>query len=247
MRYVSLYRVPCCFVALVALMTVASAQIVQPPYDGDYQVVDLGAVPDLPGPNGGLAFLPGDPDVLIIGGQANEASGMLYRVRVIRGVDGHIDGFSGPASLYADGAFNDGGVSFMSSGVLFLARYPTNEVAQIPPGGTTITRIVDLAALGVAESPGGLNFIPTGFPGAGSLKLASWLDGGFYTLQLDPMGAGTHNVAAATRETSIPGGPEGFIYVPAGSPRFADNGEMLVSDWSDNSISVYTIDAEGSP
>ena len=234
-----------CVVGLLATAP-ASAQLVQSPYDDHYVVVDLGTVPGLPSPNGGLTFLSGDPDTLIIGGGANEAFGMLYRVQLVRDVDGHVTGFSGSATLFAEAPFNDGGVSYGPSEVLFLSRFPTNELGQIPAGGTSIARITDLAAMGVAESPGGLSFVPTGFPGEGSLKLASWSDGGFYTLQLGPMESGTFGVISVSRDAEIAGGPEGFVYVPQGSPRFADN-EMLVSDWTDNTISVYSVDNAGNP
>jgi hypothetical protein len=236
------------FVALTVVLaaTTVQAQSVVPPFDSDYTLVDLGPVPGLPASNGGLTFPPGRDDLLLIGGEANQASGTIYAIQVVRDLEGHITGFAGTATPYADGAYNDGGVVFGPEDVLFLARYPNNELGQVMSGSSFTAKVVDLAALGVTESPGGLGFVPDGFPGAGELKVASWSDGGFYTLSLAPDGMGTYHVLSASRETNVPGGPEGFIYVPHGSPRFADN-QMLVSEWSGDRISVYDVDAGGNP
>jgi hypothetical protein len=114
-------------------------------------------------------------------------------------------------------------------------------------GSTSTDKVVNLGALSVAQSPGGLNFVPTGFPGEGALKLASWADGGWYTLDLAPDATGTFDVMSATLVTLIPGGPEGFVYVPAGSPQFASYSSMLVSEWSDGNIVAYDIDPDGNP
>jgi hypothetical protein len=245
MRSVAEMRLVVALTVVLAATTV-QAQSIVPPFDSDYTLVDLGPVPGLPASNGGLTFPPGRDDLLLIGGEANLASGTIYAIPVVRDLEGHITGFAGTATPYADGEHNDGGVVFGPDGVLFLARFPNNEMGQVMSGSSFTAKVVDLAALGVTESPGGLGFVPDGFPGAGELKLASWSDGGFYTLILAPDGMGTYDVLSATRETSVPGGPEGFIYVPHGSPRFTDN-QMLVSDWSDDSISVYDVDAGGNP
>src|SRR5687768_18005892 len=52
-----------------------------------------------------------DFNTLIIGGTANEAPGALYSVPLVRDAFGHITGFGGAASFYADAAFNDGGLT----------------------------------------------------------------------------------------------------------------------------------------
>jgi hypothetical protein len=224
-----------------------NGQSVEPPYDTDYTLVDLGSVPGLPLPNGGLTFMPGDPDTILIGGEANFTSGMLYTIHVARDAELHITGFVGTATVFAEAPYNDGGVAYGPGGVLFLSRFPENEMGQIPPGETTAQKVVDLSLAGVDESPGGLNFVPLGFPGAGALKLVSWADGRWYTLQLEPDGAGTWDVVTATVQTQIGGGPEGFVYVPAGSPQFPDFSAMLVSEWSAGEIAAYIIDGNGDP
>ncbi|HKQ61636.1 MAG TPA: MopE-related protein [Candidatus Polarisedimenticolaceae bacterium] len=228
----------CCFV---------HAQTVAPPFDADYVVVDLGAVPGLPPPYGGLTFTLDDPDTLLIGGAANTDAGVLYAVTVVRGLDQHITGFSGTAVSFAAAPFNDGGVAFGPGGVLFLARYPNNEIGEVAPGSVTTDKVVALGALGVAPSPGGLGFVPAGFPGAGDFKLVSWSGGEWSTLALAPDSSGTYDVTAASLDTQIVGGPEGFAYVPPGSPQFPDFTQLLVSEYSSGSIAVYDVDAAGNP
>jgi len=234
--------------ALALLVGVpAAAQVVDPEFDSDYTLVDLGAVPGLPSPSGGLTFALDDPNTLLIGGEANYPEGNLYSITVIRDAESHITGFSGTAAFHGNAPYIDGGVAFGPQNVLFLSRFPMNELGQTMLGSTTTDKVISLASMLVAESPGGLNFVPTGFPGAGELKLASWQDGGWYTLDLEPDNTGTFNLLSATLVTHVPGGPEGFVYIPAGSPRFADYSSMLVSEWSDGNIAVYDVDANGNP
>src|SRR5438045_143310 len=45
---------------------------------------------------------------------------------------------------------------------------------------------------------------------------------------------------------TLPGGPEGFIYVPLGSPLFPLQ-SMLVSEYSSGNVVTYTTDANGNP
>jgi hypothetical protein len=78
------------------------------------------------------------------------------------------------------------------------------------------------------------------------LKLVSWSGGEWYTIDLVPDGRGTYDARGARRATSLPGGPEGFAYVVAGSPLFPAHG-LLVSEWNGNQISAYEVDARGDP
>jgi hypothetical protein len=221
--------------------------VIQPPFDDNYTCRDLGSVPDLPPDYGGLTFKFDDPNTILIGGAANTADGKLYAIGVVRDAANHITGFTGTATVFADAAFNDGGVVYGPGNVLFLARWPANEVGQTKPGSTSTDKIISLDPLGVTPSPGGLNFVPTGYPGAGQLKLVSWEGGEWYTLAFTADGVGTFDLTAATLETTIIGGPEGFIYVPPGSPDFTDFNSMLVSEWSDGNIAAYQLDANGDP
>lgn len=235
---------------LTAFVTVASAEAattVVPPFDADYTLVDLGPVAGVPTNYGGLTFLPGDPNTIIIGGAANGSAGKIYRIGVVRDIGGHITGFADTAVLYCDGGNNDGGVVFGPGNVLLLARYNQNELAQLKPGSTTFDKVTSLTPLGVASSIGGFNFVPAGFPGAGQFKMVSYNAYTWYTVPLTPDGAGTFTVGTATLGPTLVGGPEGFIYVPPGSPRFTDYQAVLVSEYQGGAVVAYTIDVNGDP
>ncbi|HET7874950.1 MAG TPA: PEP-CTERM sorting domain-containing protein [Methylomirabilota bacterium] len=225
----------------------AIAITIEPPFDTVYTFTDLGSVPSLPPEYGGLTFKPADPNTLLIGGAGNTAAGRIYEVGVVRGAGNHIVGFSGPATMLGFGAFNDGGVVFGPGGVLFLARWPNNELGQVKPASLVEDKITDLGPLGVVASPGGLEFVPAGFPGAGQFKLVSWPGGEWYTLTLAPDGSGTFDITSATLETTIVGGPEGIVYVPPGSPLFAAFDSMLVAEWTAGNVVAYSLDANGDP
>jgi hypothetical protein len=100
--------------------------------------------------------------------------------------------------------------------------------------------------LGIAVSTGALNFVPPGYSGAGQFKISSWSGGQFYDVTLAPDGSGTYNLTAATLMVTLPGGPEGFVYVPLGSTLFPSQ-SMLVSEYSSGNVASYTIDAGGNP
>ena len=251
-------------VALAATASWAGAQVIQPPYDTVYTLTDLGPIANLPTPYGGLDFLSGNPNAIVIGGAANTASGQLFTVNLIRDAQNHVIGFNGGATLFSDGAFNDGGVVFGPGGVLFYTRFPTNEVGEIKPGSTITDKIVDLTALGIlgpmstaslkrlhapagaASSVGALNFVPSGFPGAGQLKIVSYDTANWYTAAYSSDGSGTYNITSAVLNTTIQGGPEGFIYVPPGSPVFPAN-SMLVSEYDNDVVTTYQFNASANP
>jgi len=66
-----------------------------------------------------------DPYALLIGGAANSQNGALYEVEITRDEDCHITGWAGsPIEVFAEAAYNDGGVTYGPEGVLFLARWP---------------------------------------------------------------------------------------------------------------------------
>ncbi len=233
--------------AVVLTASPADAQTIQPPFDVNYTLNNLGPVPGLPTPYGGLTFLLGDPNTLLIGGAANTAAGEIYSIGVVRDADNHVIGFSGTATFYCDGAYNDGGVDWGPDDVLFLARWPVNEIGQVEWGSTDADKIVDLDPLGVTGGgPGALTFVPPGQPGAGSLKICSWSGGQWYDLTFSPDGTGTYDITAADLRTTLPGGPEGFIYVPTGSPDFSVP-SVLVSEWSANNVAAYEVNGSGDP
>lgn len=236
----------------------AQAQVLGADFAADYTVTDLGSVTGLPALYGGLTFA--DNNTLLIGGNANTEPGRIYSVGVARDSANRITGFSGTASLYRGpasmiGEFNDGGVVFGPGGVLFTSRWPVNQLGQTRPGSTDEDKIIDMAALGIADSHAALNFVPAGFGGAGQVKLVSWGGGEWYSGTLTPDGLGTYDLAGLTHvdlDTATPaidglhGGPEGFTYVSGLNPGFGVN-SMLLSEFSAGTVTVYSMDANGDP
>lgn len=232
---------------LAAAPSAARAQRLVPPFDVAYSLADLGSPPGVPAPLGGLTVEAGTTDRLLVGGAANDASGALYEVPVTRDAAGHITGFSGTATRFADAGYNDGGVTYGPGGVLVLARWPTNELGQTKPGSTITDKIIDLEPLGVASSLASLAFVPPGRPGEGRLKLASWSGGEWYDAGVAADGSGTYDLVGVTQvpDSTVPG-IEGFAYVPPGSPQFAAP-SLLASEYSSDVVTAYEVDAAGNP
>jgi len=226
----------------------AVAQTIEAPFSSGYSVTDIGAPPGVPARLGGLTLKAGTTDRLLIGGEANGAGGALYEVGLVRDGSGHITGFSDTATRFADAANNDGGVIYGPGGVLFLARWPLNQLGQTRPGSTTTDKIIDLTALGVTSSLASLQFVPSGQPGAGSLKMASYGGGQWYDAAVVPDGSGLYDLANVTPipASTLPGGPEGFVYVPSGSRQFS-RPSLLVSEYAADQIAAYAVDGNGDP
>jgi hypothetical protein len=226
----------------------AVAQTVEAPFSGAYSVTDIGAPPGVPARLGGLTLKAGTTDRLLIGGEANQAGGALYEVGLVRDASGHITGFADTATRFADAANNDGGVIYGPGGVLFLARWPVNQLGQTRPGSTTTDKVIDLTALGVASSLASLQFVPSGQPGAGSLKMASYGGGQWYDADVVPDGAGLYDLANVRpiAASTLSGGPEGFVYVPPGSRSFS-RPSLLVSEYAADQIAAYAVNDDGDP
>jgi hypothetical protein len=241
-----------CLVVLVMFAAVAFLPVsglavtVAPFYAGSYTAIDLGSAPGVPPLYGAVLLQAGDPNTLLIGGNANNAPGALWAIGVSRDAGNHITGFTGSATKFADAAYNDGGAQYGPGGVLFLARWPVNQIGQTLPGSTVTDKIVDMAPLGVASSAAALGFVPAGFPGAGQLKLVSWSGGQWYTLTYSPDGTGTYDITSATQNTTLGGGPEGFAYIPLGSPLFTVP-SLLQCEYSAGKVATYELDANGDP
>jgi hypothetical protein len=218
------------------------------PFAGSYSLADLGPPPGVPTRLGGLTLKAGTTDRLLIGGEADGANGALYEVRVVRNASGHITGFAGTATRFADAAYNDGGVAYGPGNVLFLARWPVNELGQTKPGSSATDKVIDVAPFGVASSLVSLGFVPPGHPGAGRLKLASYSGGEWYDAGVAPDGSGTYNLVGVTAVpgSTLPGGIVGFVYVNAGSRQFGGP-SMLVSEYAADGVAAYAVDGNGNP
>ena len=230
------------------LPSAAAAQELAAPFDSSYSLRDIGTPPGVPARLGGLTLKAGTTDRLLIGGLANEAGGALYEIGVTRDGGGHITGFSGTAARHADAANNDGGVVYGPGGVLFLARWPNNELGQTKPGSAVTDKVVNLLPLGVSSSPGAILFTPQGQPGAGSFKLSGYSDGQWYDADVVPDGTGTYDVVnlRAMPGIVLEGGPEGIAYVPSGSPQFGSP-SVLVSEYRAGNVAAYEVNANGDP
>lgn len=236
----------CSLAACLMLATSALGQTVNPPFDDDYSVTDLGIVPGVPTPYGGMVFARDNPNVLLIGGAANTPTGAIYSIGLTRGGDGRITGFSGTATLLSTAPGIDGGLAYAFNGTLIFTGFPTNVIGQILPGDATPARITDVTTIGITSSVGSLLFVPPGNPGAGLFKVMSYNASEWYDVDLVDDGGGLFTLAAATLRATTEGGTEGAFYVPPCSAGFFVR-SMIVSEWDADRVATYAIDANGDP
>src|SRR5436190_11678494 len=216
----------------------------------DYSCVDLGTVPGVPFGWGGLTLKYDDPNTLLMGGHANRPEGRIYQIGVTRDADRHITGFTGMATVYPTanstiGQNNDGGVVFGPENVLFVTRFPNNQLEQSKPGSTDPDKVTNLSLIGIDSSPGSIGFVPSGFPGAGSMKIVS-TGGEWYQCDFVSDGHGTFEVVSAVLRATLADTPEGIVFVPPGSPVFPAN-SVLINNWSSGKIVTAPLDANGDP
>lgn len=234
-------------VALLALaIGGAYAQVIDPFYAGNYSYVSLGNVPSLPPSYGGLTLKAGDPNTLLIGGTANSVNAQIYEVGLIRDANQHIIGFSGPATAWGPAPQIDGGLTYGPGGVLFATTYANNTLLQYKPGSNSPDKVINLNDFGIASSTGSIAFVPSGFGGAGRMKIVSYSSSNFYDVTFTPDGNGTYDLGLATLTANVGGGPEGVAYVPTGSQLFGTP-SMLVSEWGTGRISAWDVNANGDP
>ena len=231
--------------------TGAGSAVLATAFRADYSCVSLGSIAGVPTSYGGLTLKYDDPNTLLIGGTANQASGRIYQVGVVRDVNGHITGFTGTATQYPSpgatvGSNNDGGVVFGPGNVLFVARYPSNLLEQTKPGSTAPDKVINLSTLGITPSTGSLNFVPAGFPGAGQLKIVSYNAQRWYSANVVPDGTGTYDLTSVTPGPIVGSGPEGIAFVPPSSPVFTPY-SVLIALYSANKIIAAPLDSNGDP
>jgi hypothetical protein len=83
-----------------------------------------------------------------------------------------------------------------------------------------------------------LGYVPTGLPGAGTLKGINRRSGGFYTL-----GTNTNTLEVA----NIGNLPTGFVYMPSTSVGFSSGAELLIVERGSGAIYAHKLDANGNP
>lgn len=244
--------VACCVAGVAGLVAQsASAQNLNPDFGGCYALRDLGQVPGVPFSYGGIAFKHDDPDVLLIGGRANNADAAIYSIRVTRDTEGAINGFDGSAVYFAGAPNIDGGLAYGPGNVLFYATYSNNTVGQIKPGSTGPDKVTSMDSI-LLPSTGTLQFVPPGFPGAGRLKIVSYTFHQWADVSFSPDGSGTFNLgntanSLVTLSNGDGGtGPEGIVYVQPGNPGITTH-SVLISEFTRGSVSCYDLDALGDP
>lgn len=227
------------------------AQMLDPYYAGTYNVRGLGPVPGLPGHNGGLAFKAGDPNMLLIGGNANNSEAAVYQIPVTRDGTGHIVGFTNTADFFANangpaGGGIDGGLAYGPGNVLFYTSFPDNALGEIKPGQTNPGRLIDLDAVGIDGSVGSLAFVPSGMPGAGQMKILSYGSENWYGTSLVSDNNGGFDVTLNGKVVPLGFAPEGAFFVRSGNALFP-KASVLIGEYSAGSIGVYEVDAGGDP
>lgn len=237
--------------ALASFCALMPAQVVDPFYAGSYSITTLGLPPGVPGSFGGLTIKQGDNNTMLIGGAANTSAAKIYAEGLTRGTGNHITGFTGSSSFVSNangigGGGIDGGLSYGPGGILFYTSYADNSIGEIKPGSAAPDKQVALTPLGIASSVGALQF--DGDPlGAGDLKIVSYNSSDWYDATLQVDGSGTYNITNVTHILNLGGGgPEGVLYVPAGSALFPV-ASILVTDYVLGEIFSYQVDANGDP
>lgn len=215
-------------------------------YAAFYKSYDLGPVPGMPPAHlGGCILKQGDPNTLLLAGDSESASGALYSIKVKRGPCGHIIGWDGTATKVADAPYIDANILDLPGGTLLYSQWPQNKLGLLTASAIAPSREILLATHGVDSSIGGLGFVPSGYPAAGELRGVTWSAGNWFHLALKPDGT-LYDVTGATKKVTLPNGPGGFAYVPAGSPGFPSN-RLILSEWSADSVATYEVDGQGDP
>ena len=240
---------------LAAMPHSAHAQAFGADFSGLYSMVNLGAAPGVATSYGGITISATNSNTLLLGANANNGAATIDSIGVTRSlINGanRITGFLGTAAVVSTAAGIggnggiDGGLAYAPNKDLFYTSYSDNSLGEIKPGSSAPDKQIDLTALGVASSTGGLQFVPSGLPNAGALWISSYNTGELYQTTLVADGSGTYNLSGLTDLGNIGDGPEGITFVAAGNPGFTSP-SILVSDYGAGGVIAYTLDASGHP
>ncbi len=240
--------------ACVAPATPAGAEVeLAPEFEEFYKVYDLGAVPGVPLPLGGITVKAGTDDTLLVAGASENPGGAIYEIAVERNECGHIIGFSGTAQPIASTPNVDANLVYAAGDLMLYTEWPLFALSQLPAAATGPARRTDLRMLGMNtadQGPGGIAFVPPGLPAAGEIRVVTWPVGRWYRVGAT-MNAGLFDVTSVSHVATLPYNPGGFAYVPAGSAGFAAQ-SIIIAEWSqtslqDDRVSVYETDDAGDP
>jgi len=226
-----------------AALPVAASPVLGSAYASYFTMTELGAVPGATRLYGGLTFAAGDTNTLLIGTDGNYAGGAIQSIGVVRDADGHITGFSGTAATVASAMNIDGGLEYGPGGNLFFTQYYMDSISQLKPGSTSPD---ETQAVPTGGSVGGLNFVPSGIGGAGNMVVTDYQTGEFAIIPLTLNGNGTYDMGSPIESEILPNGPEGFVYIPAGTAGFTTP-SILVAEFRAGGLASYQLDADGLP
>jgi hypothetical protein len=225
-----------------------------PAFRDSYAAFNLGPVPGVPSPLGGIVVSAADPNRLIVAGASERPEGALYAIEVTRDSCGHILGFVGTATRIATAPYVDANLVYGPGNLLVYTEWPQYTLSQLAPGATTPSVRTNLTSLGLAplpdQGPGGIGYVPPGLMGAGTLRIVTWPEGRWYHVAATLSG-GLYTIDGLTEVARISTEPGGFAYVPAGSPGF-DRQSLIMAEWrrSDRTldrVAVFEVDEDGDP
>lgn len=242
------YKVKILITLLVAYFGQLNAQSLTPDFvNTGYTLFDLGSVTGVPVNYGGLTILPGQPDIMYLGGAANQSDGAIYAIPLERDpATNHIIGF-GTAQHYVDAPNIDGGIIFTPESTLLFTQYPNNSIGQILPNDSYLSTPLD--EFGVISSVGSSAIVPNGYPGAGNLILSSYNGSHIYNIPFSVSNSGQYSFSNSLDNVSVSGiatGPEGIAYVPIGSQGFQVS-SMLISAYDLGKVVAFEVGANGLP
>jgi hypothetical protein len=218
-----------------------------PTFAGTYTPYVLGPVPGVP-PSllGGCVLAYKDPNTLYVATSSESQSGAIYAVPLKREPCGHIVGFAGNATLMATTPYVDANLLYGPNHVLFYSMWPVNQMSELLPNTSAPAYTVMLSTVGVGGGgPGGIGFVPPNLQDPGGLRAVTWPDGYWYHLTYAAQQQ-TYAITGSMQTTTLPNGPGGFAYVPAGSPKFAKQ-SLITDEWNIDKVVVYEVDPLGDP
>lgn len=218
-----------------------------PDFAPSYAFWELGPIPGVPDPLGGVVVLQSDRAHLLIAGSSEQPDGGLYRVPVRRDACGHITGWAGPGVRIAQTPFIDANILELPGGSLLYTGWRVWQLSQLRLDAGAPLWTVDLTTRGqTGASAGGLGRVPPWLAAAGGFRIVGWPDGRWHRLELS-VDAGVYDVSRVVDTgVALGGGPGGFAYVPSGSTGFP-RPSIILSEWSANQVSVVEVDGQGNP
>lgn len=233
----------------VSLVVGATSVHAVPTAAAGYNRNYIGTVPGTTSaPNGGLAFLPSDPNTLLIGNPTPQtpANGTILAYGVTRDASNHITGFVGTSSFFANApGLGNNGLAFGPGNVLFFSA--GTSVGQIKAGSTSPDKVVDLSAISGFTFAGGgvVNEVnsPVGNPGKVNVIVHyPPTSANFYESTLTPDGSGTYDISSPTNVRFV-GNTINYDPAPAAFPNLPD----VFTTHGGSGMGSATLDADDRP